>query len=94
MAKQEDVGSSTSILTEDSVSSVSWMLEWLQDQARFQLSRRLQALRSSASLRCYQGCLHASRYVLRACWRAVLLLRPVRMVALVMAPPVHITTID
>ena len=73
------------------MSSVSWMLEWTQDQARFPVSGPLQAPRSSALLRCCRECLHASRCPLRACWRAALLLRPMRMLAIVMAPPVHMT---
>ena len=86
------VGPSTGILTEGSVSSVSWMLELMQVQARFPASRPLQAARSSALLRCCRKYLHASRYLLRACWRAAPLLRPMHMVALVMAQPVHIAT--
>ena len=78
------MGLSTGILTEDFVSSVSWMLELIQDQARFRVSAPVQAPRSSASLRCCRGCLHASRCSLRACWTAALLLRPMRMIAHIM----------
>ena len=92
VAEHEDAGLNTGNLTEGSAFSASWMTGYVQTQVCPRWLRPQQAPHSSASQRCCQGYLHASRCLLRACLTAAPLLRPVHMVAFVMAQPAHIMT--